>query len=60
MGILVELTVRGGIAAQDERPEIALVEIPAAVKPEVEREGTAVGLGRIVTVHAVEEIIRHF
>ena len=60
MGILVELTVRGGIAAQDERPEIALVEIPAAVKPEVEREGAAVGLGRIVTVHAGKEIMRHF
>ena len=60
LGVLVEFAVGGGVAAQDERKEIALVEIPAAVKPEVEREGTAVGLGRIVTVHAVEEIMGHF
>ena len=58
--LLPEPAVRGGVAALEERPEIALIEIPSAVKPEVEREGAAVGLGRIVTVHAVEEIIRHF
>jgi len=57
---LVELAMRGGVAAEKERKEVALVELPAAVKPQMKREGRAVGLGRIVTVHAFEEIIRHF
>ena len=59
LGVLVELAAGGRAAAQHEREEIALVEIPPAVEPEVEGEGAAVRFRRVVAVKAGEEIVGH-